>query len=96
MPKEIVFGKYEAFWADKDHEQLPPDMAPTEGCEMWQSGAVIRWSTKGHVEIGNAFLRSVDHLERNPHYVQMDEEGLAQYIRKLQRAGRQAFGDRPW
>ena len=97
MPKEVVYGAHPEFFYRGEDELPIEDVQIGEG-PIYRRGIIARWDNQGMVQLATASVTISDpDSERDANYVTFtDPRQLADLIRKLKKAGRQAFGESEW
>lgn len=100
MPKEVVYGGHPEFFYRGEDELQVDEIRVGEG-PIFRRGVIVRWDhLGGHglVQLATATVCTSDpDSEKDANYVSVDDpRQLADLIRKLKKAGRQAFGESEW
>lgn len=97
MPKEVVYETAGEFFLDANGDERLPEAAKKQNEKFYRRGSVIRWDKLGMVQVATGSIGIADHAELNTQYATFsDPQSLARYIKMLQRAGRNAFGESAW
>ena len=95
MPKEIVYGTYEACVDMEGNEVNLSDTVnrPTQGYDIMRRGAVLRWNREvGYVQLATSKINVSSGIETEGQYIQLDRSAINKLISDLRTARNQAFG----
>lgn len=100
MPKETIYGGTQFALDPAGNEWPILEIPPGTVYTICQRGLAVHWGRDAdRVELGVSIIETSTGSHASPFkgaFMDLDERGLATLIKTLQRAGRQAFGEKPW